>query len=182
MSFQGTCGYFWRRSSGIRLTASPSTSITRSNAKASRQSTFSSGRLLPAQSSRACRAYSAIWRSVTPGSCSLINGQRLTQNLVSKILAEPLRRVEIDLLPDDFRQLISVTEEYQSGTHAWSKLDQHVHVATQWIKIIAQHRVEDAQFAGASHATKFGNFLAINLDWQFSDAHAAIVANIGAVV
>src|ERR1039458_4939582 len=178
MPRQSTAGYRAVSSGGSRFTASPRTSMMRSNAARFCQSVSIPGKVFWVQSSCARRAWSATCRSVTLGSCLLIDSQRLVQNFIAKILAQAGGRMQIHLAADDRREVFMPPEELPAGPGGGQQFRQHVHVAARRIEVIAQHRAEQAQLADAARATKLRDLLAVNLDGQFGNAHGNwIIAN-----
>src|ERR1019366_6142781 len=104
---------------------------------------------------------------VTAGSCLLIDGHCLAQNLIAKILAQTVGRVQVHLASDDGREILVPSEEIPSGARCGQQFRQHVYVAARRIEVIAQYRSEQAQLTDAVCAAEFRDLLAVNLDGQF---------------
>src|SRR5262245_34365579 len=85
-------------------------------------------RSLPAANPMASLAASRLWRSRSI-SLGIIDRQCSRNNLVSKIAAQPACRVEVDLPPDDPRQLVLHAEELPARRVTGLEFDEHVHVA-----------------------------------------------------
>src|ERR1035441_3219631 len=134
MPRQSTAGYFAVNSGGNRLTASPKTSITRSNAARFCQSVRIPVKVFWEQSSCACRAWSASCRSVTLGSCLLIHSHGFPQNFFAKIFAQAVGRVQIHLASNDRGEVFMPAEELPAGPRRRQQLRQHIHVAARRVR------------------------------------------------
>jgi hypothetical protein len=87
---------------------------------------------------------SAIWRSVTNGSWTLIDDEHIVGDLGKNIFVE--LGAEIDLADDDFGEFISLAEIIKTHTIQGPrlKLSQHIHIARRSIKISPYHRSKKA--------------------------------------
>src|SRR5215204_1250495 len=112
--------------------ASPNTSTARTRAKSNIKSASRSPRSRPATKCETASAASIMWRMrVRSSGCILHLGS--AQHLFPKILAQVLRRAQVDLAaPNELGQLeLDSCEAEQAGLFARDKLDEQVHVAVR---------------------------------------------------
>ena len=98
----------------------------------------------PCENCTASRQASSMCRNRIESSWCDIQILRLSQYVVSKILAEALRRIQVHLPTEQRRKLLLHAEERQAGNMPRLEFGEHIHVALR-TEVLAQHRPKQRQ-------------------------------------
>src|SRR3972149_6131085 len=165
MPRQGIAGASLRVASETLPAASPSTSMNRSKAAASTASVSRSARFRPETACTAQRAWSSISSRRTRSSGCPIERYCAAQHTATKVRAQESRCVEVNLVAEQFRELLLDRHESQPDPRSRLELDEYIHVAFG-AEVLAKRGAEEGEPPDGGAAAKLCEPLAIDLKCQ----------------